>query len=279
MSCRQTNCCLCVPGDKNQSETSCDEEAPAPARKVKAPLRKIKRAKEPSKPAESPVEARSNPEGWTGRITRSQSRSPPTDKTVYVDTVPQKQNKPEKATTQRPKKQTRETSRSSERRSKRSHAASPDSPTVHDETSQPQLSGGDFSTKRKKEGKEVYVKSGSKGRNKSQPSRGSQSLPSSESSEDSGEEWRKRGTATKKSKAAPTKPKQSKCTKISPPTKPMPKPTPSSRTHKKNKGSTVVPPPEQDADEWTEAELMALQEYVFFFFSLYAALVEPISES
>ncbi|XP_035023774.2 LOW QUALITY PROTEIN: mis18-binding protein 1 [Hippoglossus stenolepis] len=253
----------CTEGDKNQSETSCDEEAPAPARKVKAPLRKSKRAKKPSNPAEPSVEARSNPEGWTGR-TRSQSRSPPTDKPVYVDTVPQKQNKPEKAATQRPKNR-HVTSRPSERRRKRTLASSPESPTVHEETSQPQLSGDDFSTKRKKEGKGVYVKSGSKGRNKSQPSRGSQSLQSSESSEESGEEWRKRGTATKNSKTAQTKPKQSKCTKISPPTKPMPKPTHSSRTHKRNKGSTVVPPPEQNEDEWTEAELMKLQEAVSYY--------------
>ncbi|XP_062254056.1 mis18-binding protein 1 isoform X1 [Platichthys flesus] len=255
----------CTEGDKNPSETSCDEEASAPARKVKAPLRKSKHAKKPSNPAEPSVEARSIPEGWTGRRTRSQSRSPPMDKMVYVDILPQKQNKPEMATTQRPKKPTHETSRLPERKSKRTLRASPESPTVHEETSQPQLSGDDFSSKRKKGGKGVYVKNGGKGRNQSQPSQGSQSLQSSESSEESVKERRKRGMATNNTKTAQTKPKQSKCTKISPPTKPMPKPMHSSRTQKTNKGSTVVPPPEQDENEWTEAELMKLQEAVSYY--------------
>ncbi|XP_060939010.1 mis18-binding protein 1 [Limanda limanda] len=251
-------------GNTNLSETSCDEEDRAPARKVKAPPRKSQRAKKPSHPAEPSVEARSNPEVWTGRRTRSQSRSPPMDNTVYLDIFPQKQNKPEKATTLRPKKQTHETSRPPERRSKRDLKASPESPTVHEETSQPQLSGDDFPTKRNNDGKGVCVKSGGKGRNKSQPSRGSQSLHSSESSEESGKERRKRGTATKTTKTAQTKPKQSKCTTISPPTKPMPKPTHSGRRHKTNKGSTRAPP-EQDEDEWTEAELMQLHEAVAYY--------------
>nr|XP_019940799.1 PREDICTED: mis18-binding protein 1 [Paralichthys olivaceus] len=260
----------CTEGHKKQSETSSDEEAPAPARKVKAPLRKRNRAKvsrdeRPSNPAEPSVETITSPEEWSSRTTRSHSRSSPTEKTVNVDTVPQKQKKPVKATTQRTKKQTRETSRSSERRGKQTLAAAPESPTVHDDTSQPRFPGDDFSTKRKKEGKGVYGTTGRKGLNKSQPSRGSQSLQSSESSEESGKEQRKRGAATKNTKTAQTKLKQSKCSKISPPTKPLPKSTHSSRKHKANKGSTVVPPAEQDEDEWTEAELMKLQEAVSYY--------------
>ncbi|XP_047183205.1 mis18-binding protein 1 isoform X2 [Scophthalmus maximus] len=258
----------CSEGHK-QSESACDEEAPVPLRKVKAPLRKRNPAKvihdeKPSNQPEPSVVAISSPEEWSGTTTRSRKRCPAMGRLLTVDNVPQKQKEPEKAPSQRSKKQTHDTIRSSARACKQTVTASPESPTVNDETLQ--SSDEDIFTKRKKQGKRVTRKSGTKAHDRSQPSQRSWSSQSSESSEESGKERRRRTTVTKHSNAAQTltNPKRKKCTKISPPTKLLPKSTVSSRTQKANKGSAVTLQ-EQDEDKWTEEELMRLEEAVSFF--------------
>ncbi|XP_044021916.1 mis18-binding protein 1 isoform X2 [Siniperca chuatsi] len=257
----------CSEGRK-QCESASDEEASVLLRRVKAPLRKRNRAKvnpeeKPSCSPEPPVETHGSSEEWSGRRTRSSQRCPATERMSYVDTVPQKQSEPEKSSTRRSKKQTHDTTRPSVRASgsQRAVPASPESLAVNDETSQHQSSDDEFCIRRKKRGKEVHRKGGAKVLNKSQAS----GFPSSsESPEESGKELRKRTRGAKNSNAAQTKHKQSKCTKTSPPTMPLPKSTQSSKKHKASKGSTLNSQ-QQDEDEWTEAELMKLQEAVSYY--------------
>ncbi|XP_035530475.1 mis18-binding protein 1 [Morone saxatilis] len=244
---------------RKQCESANNEAASVPLRKVKAPLRKRNRAKaNPSeKPSFSPpVETLSSPEEWSGRTTRSSQRCPAAERMLYVDTVPQKQGEPKKSSTRKSKKQTHDSRRSSVRvsQSKRSVTASPDSPTSDDKTSQDQSTDDDLAIRRKTRGERVHRKRGGK----SQPSHVS---PPRES-EDSG----KRTRVTKNRDAAQTQTKhqQSKCTKTSQPTKPLPKSTQSSKKQKADKGHTMIPQ-DQEEDKWTEAELMKLQEAVSFY--------------
>ncbi|XP_040915887.1 mis18-binding protein 1 isoform X2 [Toxotes jaculatrix] len=256
----------CSEGHK-QCESATNEEAPGPQRKVKAPLRKHSRAKgnhdeKPPNPPEPLVEAISSPEECSGRTTRSSKRSPAMEKISYVDTVSQK-TVSEKTSTWKSKKQGHDPTRPSERGRKQTVTASPESPTVNDKTLQQQSSDEEFSIKRKKQKKGVYRKKGRKVLNKSQSSHMSPSTQSSESFEESGKEPRERTRLTKKSDATQTltKHKPSKGTKISPPTKTLPK---STQPHKANKGSTTIPQ-EQDEDKWTEAELIKLKEAVSYY--------------
>ncbi|KAM9341284.1 mis18-binding protein 1 [Symphorus nematophorus] len=136
-----------------------------------------------------------------------------------------------------------------------------ESPTVNDKTSPVQSSSEEFSTRRKKQTKRLLRKRGEN----SQLSRPS---PSSQS-KDSGKKMNKRTRVTKNREAAQpqTKPKQNKPrqdTKTSQHAKPLPKPTQSSKKHKADKGNTLIPE-EQDEDDWTEEELMKLQEAVSFY--------------
>ncbi|XP_038585353.1 mis18-binding protein 1 isoform X4 [Micropterus salmoides] len=253
-----------------QCESASDEEAPVPLRRVKAPIRtrnraKVNHEKKPSCSPEPPVETFSSPDEWSGRRTRSSQRCPATERTQHVDIVPQKQREPEKSSTRRSKKQTHDTTRPSVRASgsKRAVAASTESSTVNDKTSPHQSSDDEFCVRRKKSGKEVHRKTGVKVLNKSQAS--DMFLSSSKSSEESGEELKKRTRArvTRNSDAiqTQTKHKRSKCTKTSPPTNPLPKSTQSSKKHKASTGNTQ----HQDEEEWTEAELMKLQEAVCYY--------------
>ncbi|XP_070777082.1 mis18-binding protein 1 [Enoplosus armatus] len=254
----------CSEGRK-QCESASDEEASVPLRRVKAPLRTRNRAK--SNPEEKtsysskpPVETLSSPEVWSGRTRRTHQRCSATERTLNVDALPQKQSDPEKSSIRRSKRQTHDTTRPSvgASGSRRAVPASPDSPTVNDNTSQHQSSEDELCIRRKKRGKEGHRKRGGKVLNKL---RASHVFP--ESPEESGPELRKRTRGTKNSDAAQTqiKHKPSKCTKPSPPTKPLPKSTHSSKRHKAHKVNTQ----EQDEDEWSEAELMKLQEAMSYY--------------
>ncbi|TMS21304.1 Mis18-binding protein 1 [Larimichthys crocea] len=252
----------CSEGRK-QCEPSSDEQASAPVRKVKAPVHKRNRvkAKPDDKPTYSPeptVETLSSPEEWSDRRTRSRQRCPGPERTFYVDTAPQKQNKPEKSSTQRSKKQTHDTTRPSARvsRSKRAITSSPESPSVNDKISEQLSSDEDFSIVRKTQGKSLHRKRGEK----SQPKHKS---PPSES-EGSGKELRMQSRRTKNGDAAKTQTKhtESKCAKTSQPEKPKSK---SSKKHKADKDKNKLIPQEQAEDKWTETELVKLQEAVSFY--------------
>lgn len=245
---------------RKQCEPSSDEQASAPVRKVKAPVHKRNRvkAKPDDKPTYSPeptVETLSSPEEWSDRRTRSRQRCPGPERTFYVDTAPQKQNKPEKSSTQRSKKQTHDTTRPSARvsRSKRAITSSPESPSVNDKISEQLSSDEDFSIVRKTQGKSLHRKRGEK----SQPKHKS---PPSES-EGSGKELRMQSRRTKNGDAAKTQTKhtEGKCAKTSQPEKPKPK-SKSSKKHKADKGKNKLIPQEQAEDKWTETELVKLQE-------------------
>ncbi|XP_031134714.1 mis18-binding protein 1 isoform X2 [Sander lucioperca] len=293
----------------SEGQSPRDVEASVPLRRVKAPVRKCNRAnvepeEKPSYSPEAPVETLSSPEEWSGRPTRSSQRRLATERTLYVDTVSQKQSKPLKSSTRRSKQQTHdspeewsgrptrssrrppatertlyvdkvpqkqsETEKSSTRRSKqqtqnttgtslrvlgskRAVQASTDS--VNDTASS---SSDEQVIGRKKTGKEAHRRRGMRVLNKSRPSHAFPSSDSTNTSEESENEMRKRTRVTQQRN------KQSKCTNSTSPTKPLPKLTQSSKKPKANQGNAPIPQ-EQDADEWTEAELMKLQEAVSYY--------------
>ncbi|TDG98875.1 hypothetical protein EPR50_G00204740 [Perca flavescens] len=196
-----------------------------------------------------------SPEEWSGRPTRSSRRCPATERTLYVDNVPQKQSETEKSSTRRSKQQTLNTTGTSLRvlGSKRAVQASTDS--VNDTES---ASSDEQVIGRKKTGKEEQRRRGMRVLNKSRPSHVFPSSDSTSATEESENEMRRRTRVTHK------KDKQSKCTNSTSPIKPLPKLTQSSKKPKANQGNAPIPQ-EQDADEWTEAELMKLQEAVSYY--------------
>lgn len=255
----------CSEGRK-QCEPSSDEQVSAPVRKVKAPVHKRNRVKvkpedKPAYSPEPPVETLDSPEEWSDRRTKSKQRCPGAERPFYVEPVPQKQSEPEKSSTQRSKKQTRDTTRPSAKvsRSKRVIASSPESSSVDDNISEQPSSDDEFSIP-KIRGKGLHGKRSEK----SQPSHKS---PSSESSEGSRKELRMQSKKTKNRDGTKTqtKHKERKSAKTSQPakTKSNMKST-SSKKHKADKGNTLIPQ-EQAEDKWTEKELMKLQEAVSFY--------------
>lgn len=230
---------------RKQYESTSDNEMPVPLRRVKAPLPKRNRAKvnheeKPPSPAEPPRDTPSDyissPETCSGNIRRS-NRKRSTTKSTHVNTAPPpSQSKPEKPSTQKTKKETHNTNRPSERGFKSRRKVSPLSESSDDE-----VSDDDFTIKTKQRGKGEHGKRGEKPV-KSQPKRRSSR---SQSSGESGSEPRKTARVTKQ-----------KQNKTSPPVKTLPKLTQSSKKDKRHK----MIPQEQDEDEWTEVELIKLQQ-------------------
>ncbi|XP_074517377.1 mis18-binding protein 1 [Sebastes fasciatus] len=240
------------PSSSEQSESDSDEEESGPLRRVKAPLRKLNSAmvkpeEKPSCSSEPFVERLSSPEEWSDRPTRSNRRRPAAERALYVDTVPQKQSEPEKSSTRRSKRQTHTNTRPSVRvlGSKRAVRAS--------------ASSDDGVIGRKTPGKEVHRKKSGRVLNESRPC---YVFPSSESSQSSDEFEKELGKKTRITR-------QSKCIKSSSSssssTKPLPKFTQSSKKKNNAHEGNAPIPQEQDADEWTEAELMKLQEAVSYY--------------
>ncbi|XP_030248174.1 mis18-binding protein 1 isoform X3 [Sparus aurata] len=249
----------CSEGRK-QCQSAIINEAPVPLRKVKAPARKRDRAMvKPTNSPGSPVETVGGPEEQSGRRTSSRQRHQAATRMSHVDTVPQKQSKPEKTLTRRSKKRTPDNTSPVARvlRRKPEVPSSSESPAATDKTSPDQSSTDDSSTSRKKRGRQAHRKTGEK----SQPN------PSSES-EGSGKELRKRTRVTKNRNAAQTqtqtKHEQSERKKATQPEKPLAKSTQSGKKQKAEKGNLSIPH-ERDEEEWTKAELMRLTEAVTFY--------------
>ncbi|XP_008282233.1 mis18-binding protein 1 [Stegastes partitus] len=234
-----------------QSESANNEGASVLRRKAKPPNRIRANMKPDQKPSSSPkpvVETLGSPEEWCGR-TRSSQRYP-----AKGDTLPQNQSELGKSSTRRSKKQTHNTNGSSVRVSGRKMAvvSSPETPPINERTS----SDDEFSATRKKRGKSGNV------RTKSPPNHASLSKRSSASPKERG--VKKRTRIRKHSDEAQIKHKPSRYTNQSPPTKPLPKSAQSGRKHKADKSSRVTPH-EQDGDEWTDEELLKLQEAVSYY--------------
>ncbi|XP_060919021.1 mis18-binding protein 1 [Labrus mixtus] len=212
------------------------QEAPALLRKVKSQPRKCIKAK--VYPKEQPC---SSPE-------------PPGETRLCVDTVLQKQMKPEKSSTKNSMKQTLEAPEPSVRVLRRTQAVSSSPQSPSDYTSE-----DDVFLRRTKKDKEAPQ---NRGRQKVlNKSRQSHRFPSSSSLESS-DEIKRKSNGTKTNRVAQTQiiPTQRENTKISP--KPLPKTT--SKKEKKTKNSTQ---PQQDEDEaeWTEAELMKLRQAASYY--------------
>ncbi|KAK9533694.1 hypothetical protein VZT92_008797 [Zoarces viviparus] len=210
---------------RQQCESASDKEASVPLRRVKAPLRKRNSAK--SKPEDKP----------------SYSPEPPVETLRSPEEWSGRQTRSSRST------------RSSVRvlGSKRAVPAPPKS--FND--SKTSASSDEEVNWRRESGKEVHRRGSRRALNKSRPS---YVFPSSESSESSEEIEKEVG---KRTRVTQTKQKQSKSTiRPSSPTKPLPKLTQTSKKNPTaNKGNAPIPQ-EHDADEWTEAELMKLQEAV-----------------
>ncbi|XP_028251291.1 mis18-binding protein 1 isoform X2 [Parambassis ranga] len=194
---------------------------------------------------EPPVEKLGNSQKSPSRKTKSRQRCPAT-----VDTVPLKQIKPAKS------KNTSDTANRHsvrEKRSKSKATNSPESPKAHDKTLQDESSSDAFTLERKRRGKAVPSKKGRKVRNKSTPDMSS----SKQSSDESAKRPWKRIIRTPNNNEGQAEKKPSTGTKTSPPAKPLPKSTASKGNVKQHK--------ENQEDEWTEAELMKLQEAVVYY--------------
>ncbi|KAM8915142.1 mis18-binding protein 1 [Spinachia spinachia] len=238
---------------RRQCESDSDKEESVLQRRVKAPSRKRNSAKmrpekRPSYLPATPVETPPSAPDCSGRQTRSNRSRLATEKTIHVDTVSQKKREPEKYSAKRSQKQTHDTTRPAKRVFGKEGTVPEPQQSVGDyglsATSEDEVNG------RKNSGKGVHGKRGCRNLNKSRPS---DTFPSSESSLEFEKELEKT------TKAIQTKPKGRECTKSSSPTKP--KLTRSSRDKKSNKANAPVLRA-QDADGWTEAELMKLQEAV-----------------
>ncbi|XP_062296862.1 mis18-binding protein 1 [Scomber scombrus] len=250
---------LCSEGRKQYESTS-DNEMPEniPLRRVKAPHRKRNRAKvnheeKPPSPSEPPRDTlsdyNSSLEKSSGNLRRS-NRKRSTTKSTHVNTAPPSKSKPEKPSTQKTKKETHNTNRHSVRglRSRSSVSPLSGSTMSDDEVSQylaMSSSDEDFTVKTKKRGKGAHGKRGEKAVESQPKGRSSRNKSSGES----GSEPRKTARVTKQ--------KQSK---TSSPMKTLPKLTQSNKKHKRHK----MIPQEQDEDdeEWTEVELIKLQQAV-----------------
>lgn len=228
----------------------------APLRKVKPSLRKHRRTKADSEESlsnapEHAVEAVSSPKKRSCRTSRSSQRGAASQRMLSVKTVARAQRDLEKASTRRSNKPTHNTSIPSVRQRGRAVVASPESPTTDEQELQQQTSDDEISIKRKK-GKRQYRKRGGK----SETSLLSPASQASEISEDSEKKVRKISRISKSTEAAQP---QRKCSKMSPPVKPLPKSTQPRKKHNTSKGYMVVPQDENE-DEWTEEELMKLRE-------------------
>ncbi|KAM7403080.1 hypothetical protein PAMA_003825 [Pampus argenteus] len=228
---------LCSKG-REQYESTSDTEPPVLLRRVKAPTRKRKQTKvKPEEKPPSPAETSSEDNR------RRSSQRCLAKKRTHVNTVSPSLSKPEKVLTHKSKKQTHN---NTDRRSgsRRTVTSPTEAPAFHDKVSQRHemsSTDGEFTDKRKKRDKGAQKKKSEKVAAKSKPTRVS---PRRRSSEENGKEPRKTARVTKQ--------KQSE---TSPPVKSLPK---SVKKHK-------VIPQEQDEDEWTEAELMKLQQAVSCF--------------
>ncbi|XP_029317306.1 mis18-binding protein 1 isoform X2 [Cottoperca gobio] len=241
----------CSEGRK-QCESANNEEASVPLRKVKASLSrrnrsKVKPKEKPSYSPEPAVETLSSPEECSVRPTMSNRKRKVAERTSFVDTVPQKQSEPEKSSSWRSKKETHDTIRSSVRLlgKKRAVRASPESGNRISSSSQDELIGS------KKTGKEEQRKSSRMVIKKLYPNM----FPSDDPLMSSEEELGNRTRVTLK------KHKQHRCTKSPSPTLPLPKLTEySKKKPTAHKGNASIP-----ADEWTDAELMKLQDAVSYY--------------
>ncbi|KAM6917161.1 mis18-binding protein 1-like [Lycodopsis pacificus] len=218
---------------RRQCESASDKEASGPLRRVKAPLRKRNSAKskpenKPSYSPEPPVET---------------LRSPEADK----------QGRADKQGTDKPCLSGRQTTNKSS--TKQTNYSTRSSVGVLASKQAVPASSDEEVNCRRKSGKEVHRKGGRRALNKSRPSH---VFPSSESSESSEIEKE----VGKRTRVTQTKQKRSKSNKSSSPTKPLPKLTQTSKKKPTAKKGNAPIPQEHDADEWTEAELMTLQEAV-----------------
>lgn len=198
----------------------------------------------------------SNPEEWSGRITRSRFRC--TYPAADFDAVPQNQSEPEKSSMQRSKKQAHNKPPTSERR--RRKLAVPNTPESLPDSdgSSGRLSADEFASKGRKKKKIVPDKRGRTVRKKSQPDHRRSSKQPSESSDDGSRALKRRTRAVKRGDEVQTRQRKSKPAETSPRKEPLPKSV-QSRWKREKSGSTVIPQ-DQDEDEWTKAELKTLQE-------------------
>ncbi|XP_074547880.1 mis18-binding protein 1 isoform X2 [Halichoeres trimaculatus] len=238
-----------------------DQDEPATLRQVKPQLRRSNRAKvssegEPSPSLEPPEETHGSRGKGSCRATWSSRRNTATEKSLST-----KQAEPEKSS-KNSKRQTQKPPTPPLRVSRRRQAVS-SSPESLPFTDNSQSSDDDVLSRRVKKEKAIHKTRSSRVVNKS--SQSSRFL-SSKSSEESPEDMKKRAKVTRTRGAAQTqrKPTESKSSKTSPATKPLPKATQPSKKEKAKK-SNILTPQDEDGDEWTETELIRLQEAVSYF--------------
>ncbi|XP_028994280.1 mis18-binding protein 1 isoform X2 [Betta splendens] len=230
-----------------QTQNRCRKRSPPtrPLLKSTQSSRKVKANKGNTIETLHPVEHSFN--------TRSRQTCPATERMFHLNPVLLNQQESETASTCRSNKPEHDTNRRSLRERKQTVTSSPESLTSNDDTIQEQSSDEELSVKRNIQ---------PKGQNRQRKGRLQQNhmLLSSDSSEVS-DASAKKTRLRKTSGAAQT---HKSCSKKSPATKPLLKSTQSSKKDKANKGHTAASRG-QDEDEWTEAELVKLNEAVSYY--------------
>ncbi|XP_041828898.1 mis18-binding protein 1 isoform X2 [Melanotaenia boesemani] len=235
--------CVIVPSCSKQGESAKDKRTSVPEKRVNE-VRNSRKAvvspyKKPTTLIEPTVEMLSSPEEWCGRRTTSSQR----ERRLYVNAAPQKQSEPSTGRL----KQTHGINRPSECVSarKRNVTNSPESSPAPKKTEH-LLSDEEFSSKEKKPVQQVHHKKHGKYYKKSPKRSPKRSKKGREAQGMRTREARQRDEAQKGKSSS----------------KPFLRSQQSSQKAHTNKGSAIIP---QDEDEWTEAELMALQKAVSYY--------------
>lgn len=223
-------------------------------------LRRVKRdrkldgaeANRDQKPNGSSNETITSPKGVSGR-TRSNQQRPGAERKPCLDAAPQQRSEPERSSRQRSKNQTQYASRPPEISAEPINP--PKSPNIADKTSSHLLCDYELPCTRRRRGNAGSATKGLAAFSKSEVDHEVSSNPSPESPKE-----KKKSRATRRRDEVQEKKKESRRTKPSPPEKPSSRVTQPGRKHP-HKGIGAVPH-ERDEDEWTEDEILKLQEYV-----------------
>ncbi|XP_014843362.1 PREDICTED: mis18-binding protein 1 [Poecilia mexicana] len=225
-------------------KSSQDESCSVPARRLKADMKLHRAETNRDQTADSSNEMISNPKAVSGR-TRCNRQRPGVEKRSCSDPSPQKRRGPERSSKKQTQNATRPPTRTSET------VTDPhESPPVRNKASNRLSCDYELPSTRRRRGRSAKALTSS---GKSEPD----DEVSSSQSPEAPKEKKKSRAGGKRKEVQEKKKKESRSRKAPPPataTKP-------GRKRQQSKGSAVVPH-EKDGDEWTEDEILKLQEAV-----------------
>lgn len=242
----------CSDGLKRQ-ESAKDKGCSVLLRQVKADLKPDRaEANRDQKPTDSSNQMIISPKGVSGR-TRSNQQRPGAERRPCLDPVPHKRSEPERPSRLRSKNQMQNPSRLPEITAEPVNP--PKSPNIADKTSSHLLCDYELPCTRRRRGNAGSATKGLAAFSKSELDHEVSSNRSPESPKE-----KKKSRVARRRDEVQEKKKKTRCTRPSPPVKPSSRVTQPGRK-RRHKGSGAVPH-ERDGDEWTEDEILKLQEAV-----------------